>query len=98
MRRRSRVERRCFEREDTACASCHNGPQLTDNTSHPMVGLAKVNTPGLVGINATAPYFHDGSAETLRDVLERADRVGMGHTEHLSAAEMDDLENYLRSL
>jgi cytochrome c peroxidase len=31
------------------------------------------DTPSLLGIWATAPYFHDGSASTLEDVL----RMGM---------------------
>lgn len=90
--------RAIFERADTACSTCHSGARYTDNRSHAMVGLNNVNTPGLRGIVATAPYFHDGSAATLRDVLEMADDVRMGHTDQLSAAELDDLETYLRSL
>ena len=87
-----------FERADTACATCHSSERLTDNGFHAMVGEASVNTPGLIGIASTAPYFHDGSAETLADVIDRSDEVGMGHTSQLSTAEREDLETYLRSL
>lgn len=87
-----------FQRADTACATCHRGARLTDNGFHAMVGEASVNTPGLIGVAASGPYFHDGSAETLMDVIDMADQVGMGHTDHLSTAERDDLEIYLRSL
>ena len=34
--------------------------------------LAGIDTPTLLGIHATAPYFHDGSAATLSDVFKVA--------------------------
>lgn len=36
-----------------------------------MHGACNFDTPTLRGIAATAPYFHDGSAATLRDVVDR---------------------------
>lgn len=87
-----------FEREDVACASCHSGEAFTDNQHHTMFGLDAVNTPSLVGIAATAPYLHDGSARDLRQVLELSRGGAMGDTGSLSDAEMDDLVTYLRSL
>lgn len=87
-----------FERADVACASCHRGDRLTDNQGHAIRGVQNLNTPGLRGIAATAPYLHDGSAPTLRTVLEWARGGVMGDTSSLSSAEMDDLEAYLRSL
>lgn len=80
------------------CATCHSGDRYTDNRFHNMVGLTQVNTPGLKGLVASAPYFHDGSALTLRDVVDMADSVAMGHTEHLSDAQKDDLVAFLRTL
>ncbi len=56
------------------------------------------NTPGLVGVAATAPYFHDGRAKDLAELIEIAEQVGMGKVDHLSASEKADLEAYLRSL
>lgn len=87
-----------FERPDVACASCHNGERLTDNKAYDLLGLQGVVTRSLVGISGSPPYFHDGSAKTLREVLERARDGSMGYTGDLSEEEMDLLELYLRSL
>jgi len=87
-----------FEREDVGCAECHSGDAYTDNQHHDLYGLAGVNTPTLLGISATAPYLHDGSAQTLRDVLVRSRDGSMGDTSMLSDAELRDLELFLRSL
>lgn len=60
------------------CADCHIGPAGTDLQSH-NVGTgtsdlekrgAAFDTPSLRGLWQSAPYFHDGSAQTLRDVFE----------------------------
>lgn len=87
-----------FEREDVGCATCHTGDAFTDNAHHDLYGLEAVNTPTLLGIAATAPYLHDGSAQTLRDVLIRSRDGRMGDTSMLSDAELNDLETYLQSL
>jgi cytochrome c peroxidase len=54
------------------------------------------DTPSLLGIWATAPYFHDGSAQTLADVL----RMGNEHhvASRLSENEMKDLLAFLLAL
>lgn len=44
---------------------------------------------------APAPYFYDGRAQTIRDVL---DAFGHGNTTGLSAADLDDLTEYVNSL
>lgn len=80
------------------CDDCHSGHRMTDNESYRMLGLDNVNTPPLTGIAATAPYFHDGSAATLREVLEFSRSGEMGDTSSLSETQMADLETYLRSL
>jgi hypothetical protein len=87
-----------FERQDVGCAGCHYGSRYTDNQSHDIYGTLGVNTPGLVGISATSPYLHEGTAPNLRDVLETSRQREMGDTSMLSEAEMLDLEEYLRSL
>ncbi len=87
-----------FNREDLACGSCHPAPLFTDNLSHDLYGLAGVNTPTLLGIGATAPYLHDGSAPSLMAVLETSRSGRMGDASGLTDAEMEDLEAYLRSL
>jgi cytochrome c peroxidase len=57
--------------------------------------LARFTIPQLRGLAARAPYFHDGSAATLVDVVDFYDgRFGIG----LSAQEKQDLIDFLRSL
>jgi cytochrome c peroxidase len=84
-----------FERGDVGCVTCHDGPHLTDNARHDVLGVA-VNTPRLVGVAATAPYFHDGSAPTLEAVLDHAEDGAMGATGGLSTSEREALVAYLR--
>lgn len=57
----------------------------------------RFNTPSLRGLWATAPYLHDGSAKTLRVVLDRT-ATTMGKTKHLSSKQKDDLVAYLKTL
>ncbi len=58
-----------------------------------------LNTPSLRGLARTAPYLHDGSAETLEErLLFRKDENLHGKTRDLSDAEVGDLVEYLKSL
>ena len=57
--------------------------------------IGKFKTPGLRGLAARAPYFHDGSAATLEDVLHFYDsRFGIG----LGPQDVSDLAAFLRAL
>lgn len=51
------------------------------------------DTPTLRGIFATAPYFHDGSSATLRDVVDR-----LSFSSGLEDQEKEDLVAYLQTL
>jgi mono/diheme cytochrome c family protein len=93
-----------FASDQAGCASCHaGGGAFTDGAPHDVGSRAqadkdeKFDTPSLRFVGGTAPYFHDGRYPTLRDVLRHADG-SMGHTAHLSGADLDALEAYLRSL
>lgn len=87
-----------FEREDVACASCHPAPTYTDGQSHAILGSTTVNTPTLRGIASSAPYLHDGSRGTLRDVISMAVTGSMGDASGLSDSDLADLEAFLKSL
>jgi cytochrome c peroxidase len=97
------------------CISCHLGPNLTDEDFHvtgacdgsdPGRGGGAFKTPGLRNVAEAAPYFHDGSAKGLAEVIEHYDRGGkkvpgldaemmpLG----LSVQEKLDLEAFLRAL
>lgn len=90
------------------CSACHSGPSFTDggNLHEPSeTGMdptyadrgttGKYRTTPLRALWQHPPYFHDGSAPTLEDVVEHYDRVlGLD----LSAQEKRDLVEYLKSL
>jgi len=103
-----------FQSAQTRCAECHSGPFYTDSRpekpfrlhdvgtgrSDPGETLGpKYDTPSLLGIYRSAPYLHHGEAATLKDVLTTANpRDEHGQTSHLSAAQIDDLVEFLKSL
>ena len=61
--------------------------------------LPGIDTPTLHGVWQSAPYLHDGSAATLREVLTARNPSDQhGTTSSLSAGELDDLLAYLSCL
>ncbi|MCA9050478.1 MAG: c-type cytochrome, partial [Planctomycetaceae bacterium] len=57
------------------------------------------DTPTLLGIYRSAPYLHHGKAATLRDVLTTQNPNDQhGKTSHLTADQIDDLVEFLKSL
>lgn len=87
-----------FEDPAVGCAECHPAPLYTDNDHHDLYGLSGVNTPSLVGIASSGPYLHNGSAASLREVLDSALNGEMGYTGELSEAQKDDLVAFLSTL
>jgi mono/diheme cytochrome c family protein len=87
---------------DTAhvgCATCHNGPSLTNSQTLDVGTGGNFQVPSLVGIGTRGPYMHDGCAATLRDRFGPCgggDRHGMTST--LEPAQIDDLLAYLNTL
>lgn len=99
--------RALFESAEVGCAACHAGDARTDGARHdvlapsadPDADLTLVDTPSLIAIRARAPYFHDGRAATLDDVLVSANPGDRhGRTSHLGEEERADLVSYLESL
>jgi cytochrome c peroxidase len=90
------------------CAGCHIGHALTDQQLHDLkqdrIGDATLqhnprglafDTPALIGVWASAPYFHDGSSVLLRETLYRAGFHGMGWA--MDKQEAEDLVAYVLS-
>jgi YVTN family beta-propeller protein len=88
------------------CVTCHPAPLYTDKQKHD-VGTAgpdekigpAYDTPSLRGLYDSAPFFHDGSAATLRDALTRS----TPNHEHdvrsrLAEAQLQDLMTFLLAL
>jgi mono/diheme cytochrome c family protein len=99
-----------FEGDVAKCSTCHMEPAHTDielmiwhapdetgmdpiTAQRSATGMYR--TTPLRGLLANGPYFHDGSAETLDDVVEHYDTaLALG----LSAAQKADIVEYLKSL
>ena len=92
------------------CASCHVGSKFTDVNLGKLhapeeTGMdgayaarttqKKYRTTPLRGLWQHAPYFHDGSAATLTDVVEHYNRV---RNLNLTEAQKRDLVEYLKTL
>lgn len=89
------------------CNICHAGSAFRDGTGHDVGtltqasgnrlgiegGLLDIRTPGLIELWDSAPYFHDGSANSLQDVLNRG-----GHNLELSDSDRGDLIEFLLSI
>ena len=82
---------------DSATGAVHDVGTLTELSGQRLGGpLEGIDTPTLLGIWETAPYLHDGSAATLRDVLvARNPDDEHGAVSSLSAEEIDQLVAYL---
>jgi YVTN family beta-propeller protein len=88
------------------CADCHVPGLYTDQLPHDVGTRASFDkptdrfyTPTLVEVWRTAPYLHDGSAATMRDVLTTHNPHNQhGETSSLSSQEIDDLCAYVLSL
>jgi cytochrome c peroxidase len=95
---------------DANCASCHVAGNLTDNNTGVLHAASETGmdsayaarttqkryraTP-LRGLWQHAPYFHNGGARTLRDVVEHYVRV---RNLQLTGGQKRDLVEYLKSL
>lgn len=82
-----------FTGEKAKCATCHLGASFTSNLNMNVKTNGFFQVPSLLGVAHRAPYFHDGSAPTLLDVLSS------GHNgTSLSSQESIDLLAYLGTL
>ncbi len=95
---------------DATCSTCHYGPLLSDvnddrlhapeetgmdEAAAERSATGKYRTTPLRALLQHPPYFHDGSAETLADVVDHYDDV---LNLALSGDEQNDLTEYLKSL
>ena len=106
---------RLFRSAPTGCVDCHPPPYFTDMVGHDvgtatayhsmynLPGADKASdrfhSPPLVELWRTAPYLHDGSAISLRQVITTCNpNDHHGRTSKLAPQEIDDLVEYLLSL
>lgn len=88
-----------------ACQICHPAPKYTDGRAYD-VGIAaptdqhrEFDTPSLRECYRTAPYFHDGRAQTLREVISMHNPYGVyGLPKNMSTEQVSDLAAFLKTL
>ena len=86
------------------CVFCHSGPKGTSQKSFD-VGTGRssdnsglIDTPQLMNIALTAPYLHDGSAQSLEEIWTVYNPHDQhGRTNDLTKDELNDLIEYLRT-
>jgi DNA-binding beta-propeller fold protein YncE len=61
-------------------------------------GLGGFNSPSLLGVAYSAPYFHDGSAHTLADVMARHKLGTLTIATALNAQELADVTAFITSI
>jgi len=102
----ARRGQKLFKDRNVGCANCHPPGLFTDLKTYD-VGTRgrfdqptdRFDTPTLVEAWRTAPYLHDGSAATIREVLTAHNpRDEHGKTSHLTPRQLDDLAAYVLSL
>jgi len=98
--------KKLFFSETGRCSGCHSGELYTDQKSHDVGTLGKFDqpsdrfyTPSLIEVWRTAPYLHDGSALTIRDVLTTSNpRKRHGNASGLTEQQIEDLAAFVLSL
>ena len=90
---------------EQGCDSCHAGSAYRDGQNHDVGTLtlasgsrlgetiSAIRTPSLIQLWDSAPYFHDGSAASLQEVLTIGE-----HAIDVSNEDRDDLIQYLLSI
>jgi cytochrome c peroxidase len=101
--------RELFMGKETGCTSCHSAEtdaytdrmpimvKLPPREGYADESRAKFKTPSLRYVANTPPYFHDGSVQTL-DQLIAQNNNRMGKTNHLSAGDQAALVEFLKTL
>lgn len=94
--------------KDYGCVSCHQGANIGGNVFQklgvvfPYKGFddkyktKKLRVPSLRNVARTAPYFHDGTVNSLKDVIKIMAKHQLGQT--LTETEIDQISDFLKTL
>jgi len=91
--------------KDNRCATCHFPPLFTDRQQH-NIGTklwldheSEFDTPHLNNIYDSAPYLHNGIAETLEEIWTRYNPDDQhGVTNDMTKDQLNDLIEYIKTL
>ena len=91
--------------KDGRCVTCHFPPLFTDRsrrdvgTKMPLDGESHFDVPHLNNIYDSAPYLHNGIAETLEEIWTRYNpNDEHGVTNDMTKDQLNDLIEYLKTL
>jgi DNA-binding beta-propeller fold protein YncE len=86
------------------CKNCHEPPLFTNKKKYDFgyadeLGITAYDVPTLRELWRTAPYWHDGSKATIKDLLTDEHLLGVhGKTDKMVGNDLEDLTNYLLTL
>ncbi len=91
--------------EDNRCITCHTPPLFTDrsrrnvDTKMPLDRESEFDVPHLNNIYDSAPYLHNGIADTLEEIWTRYNPNDQhGVTNDMTKDQLNDLIEYLKTL
>jgi YVTN family beta-propeller protein len=87
------------------CVTCHRPPLYTDRTKHdvgtkmPLDTKSSFDSPHLTNIYDSAPYLHNGIADTLEEIWTKYNPYDKhGVTNDLTKDQLNDLIEFLKTL
>ena len=91
--------------KENRCTTCHFPPLYTDRqlhdvgTRHALDTISKFDVPHLNNIYDSAPYLHNGMANTLEEIWTRYNAYDThGVTNDMTKDQLNDLIEYLKTL
>ncbi len=87
-----------FNSPATACATCHAGAKLTNNTNADVGTGGPFQVPSLRGLVWRAPFMHNGCAATVSDRFSTCGGSKHGQASSLDPGQKADLVAYLETL
>ncbi len=84
---------------ENRCSSCHRPPLYTVRLPFNVGSGGDFDTPHLLGIAASAPYLHDGRAQTLEEIWTIYGTNDVhGVTSYMNKIQLNDLIAFLKTL
>ncbi|MBA7664858.1 hypothetical protein ES703_72922 [subsurface metagenome] len=96
--------KKLFFSEKVGCSKCHAGPLYTDMQMHdvgsksPCDRRRDFDTPTLIEVWRTAPYFHDGRYTTVKESISKCKDHKEGGEVELNEQQINDLVEFVLSL
>ena len=96
--------KKLFFSKEAGCSKCHVGPLYTDMQMHdigsksPCDRRRDFDTPTLLEVWRTAPYFHDGRYTTVKESVSKCKDHKEGGDVELNKQQINDLVEFVLSL